>query len=315
MTTSRGSTTTTAMATGNGKQEFLYTHPDNIAITQQVRSEINTESEAFTALTESIKQRGILEPLLVTPADGSAYQLLCGERRFLAAKKVGLTSIPVRIVDAVTQQDEVLAYQLTENLQREDLNPIDQAQAILAFVQAKLPDKNYDVDRVLNELVSYDRRQDSMSEAVAVTVTAMMQIAGKSPKTLYNFVSLLKLPSEIRSAVYDGRLPVSQGYLFAANLDCPDLATILQAVIKKPVTNAVLHKLLTAWKKAKPASVKASPIKRQVGMLKSIKTAMEKHDAAYTKTDLETLLTELQAVVALVKQKVSGIAVAATPSE
>jgi len=101
-------------------------------VEEQIRTGIDTESDSFKALMESIKDRGVLEPFLVTPKNGN-YLLLCGERRFLASRKLGLETIPVRVVDAVTQKDEILAYQLTENMQREDLNPVDQAKGLLAF--------------------------------------------------------------------------------------------------------------------------------------------------------------------------------------
>ncbi|MCX5808107.1 MAG: ParB/RepB/Spo0J family partition protein [Proteobacteria bacterium] len=171
---------------------------------------------------ESIKDRGVLEPVLVTPKDGK-YLLLCGERRYLAAQKLGLPSIPARVLDTITQKDEILAYQLTENLQREDLNPIDQAKGILSFIQAKLPDKKYDVGGVMSELVSYDRRPEDLPEEIALNVRAIIEIAGKSIQTLHRTISLLKLSDEIQTEIRSGNLSVSQGYLFAANLDCPDL--------------------------------------------------------------------------------------------
>ena len=150
--------------------EFLYLSLGDIIIEEQIRSSIDTESESFKALMESIKDRGVLEPVLVTPKDGK-YLLLCGERRYLAALKSGFPTIPARILDAITQKDEILALQLTENLQREDLNPIDQARGILAYIQAKHPDKNFDADGVMSELVVYERRPEDQLEEIRVTVT------------------------------------------------------------------------------------------------------------------------------------------------
>jgi ParB-like chromosome segregation protein Spo0J len=97
----------------SGSQEFMYLPLGKIMVEEQIRTGIDTESEPFKALMESIKDRGVLEPLLVTPKDGN-YLLLCGERRFLATQKLGLETIPVRVMDAVTQKDEILALQLTE---------------------------------------------------------------------------------------------------------------------------------------------------------------------------------------------------------
>ncbi|MEI6152995.1 MAG: hypothetical protein WCQ90_02800 [Deltaproteobacteria bacterium] len=100
---------------------------------------------------------------------------------------------------------------------------MDQAKGILAYIQAKHPDKAYDVAGVMTELISYDRSSDYASEELSATFAEILKISGKSTKTLFNGLSLLKLPDEIKAAIRQGNLPVSRGYLFAANLDCPDL--------------------------------------------------------------------------------------------
>ncbi|MCX5814668.1 MAG: ParB/RepB/Spo0J family partition protein [Proteobacteria bacterium] len=285
--------------------EFMHLPLEDIIVEEQIRSSIDTESESFKALMESIKDRGILEPVLVTPKDGK-YLLLCGERRYLAAQKLGLTSIPVRIIDAVTQKDKILAYQLTENLQREDFNPIDQAKGILAYIQAKHPDKGYDLDGVMSELVSYDRRPEDLSKEIADTVSAIAKISAKSTRTLLRTLSLLKLSPEIQVAIRAGNLPVSQGYIFAANLDCPDRDKIFEAIMKIPVTNATLNNLLTAYKKAKPdpGKTKPLPMKKQIAGLRSFELRIEMGFATYTKPDLVTLLDELHVFCALVELRI-----------
>jgi hypothetical protein len=100
---------------------------------------------------------------------------------------------------------------------------MDQAKGILAYIQAKHPDKGYDVDGVMNELLVYDRRPEDQFIEVRETVSRTVEIVGKTARTLYNGISLLKLSPEIQAAIRAGALQVSQGYLFAANLDCPDL--------------------------------------------------------------------------------------------
>ena len=83
---------------------------------------------------------------------------------------------------------------------------------------------------------------------------------------------------EIQTAIQQGTLPVSQGYFFAANLDCPDLMNIFRAVMQKPVTNAFLNNLLTEYKKVKPDpnNTKPIPVKKQFKGLASIKATFEK---------------------------------------
>ncbi|MCX5816160.1 MAG: hypothetical protein NTX75_07955 [Proteobacteria bacterium] len=120
------------------------------------------------------------------------------------------------------------------------------------------------------------------------TVATALQISGKSTKTLFNGLSLLKLSPEIQAEIRSGNLPVSQGYLFAANLDCPDLMNIFTTVIQKPVTNATLSNLLTAYKKVKPAPgvTKPIPMKKQIESLRSFESRIEMGIAKYTKPDL-----------------------------
>ena len=97
--------------------EFMYLPLEDIIVEEQIRSGIDTETESFKLLMKSIEEKGVLEPVIVTPK-GDKYLLICGERRYMASLKLGLPTIPARILDAVTQKDEILAYQLTENLQR-----------------------------------------------------------------------------------------------------------------------------------------------------------------------------------------------------
>jgi len=285
--------------------EFLYLPLESIIVEEQIRSGIDTESESFKALMQSIKDRGILEPVLVTPKDDK-YLLLCGERRFLAAQKLGLESIPARIVNTITQKDEILAYQLTENLQREDLNPIDQAKGILSYIQAKLPDRNYDVEGLMSDLIKYNRKPDTLSEAMVSTLDTIMKISGKAYTSMFRTMSLLKLPDQIQAAIRQDTLPVSQGYLFAANLECPDRDKIFEAIIKAPVTYLALEKLLTAYKKVKPepGTKKPLPMTRQIESLRSVESRIESGFAIYTRPDLVTLADELRTFLALVEKRI-----------
>ena len=212
----------------------------------------------------------------------------------------------VRVIEAGKESGETIAFQLTENLQREDLNPMDQAKGILSFIQLRHPDKGYDVDGVMSELVNYDRGSEYAAEGFSATVAEIVNISGKSTRTLHRAMSLLKLPEEIRMAISDGTLPVSQGYLFAANLDCPDLEKIFQDIMKTPVTNATLNNLLTAYEKVKPdlGDPKPIPMTKQVAYLRTTRSYMEMGTWQYTKPDLEIFIDELRTLLALAEQKV-----------
>jgi len=101
-----------------------------------------------------------------------------------------------------TEADKVLAYQLTENLLREDLNPIDQAQ-VYSPIFRQNPDKGYEVAAIMGELVNYKLRPNDVSDQFAPTVGAIIDLTGKSITTLYNTLSLLLNPSRVQSAIID----------------------------------------------------------------------------------------------------------------
>jgi ParB family chromosome partitioning protein len=124
-------------------------------------------------LTNSIREHGILQPLTVSPLDGGNYQLIAGERRLRAAKLAGLKTVPVIVRKTVVQERLVLA--LIENIQREDLNPVEEAAA-------------------------YER----LSGEFKMTQEDIAKKVGKARSTVANTMRLLELPSEIREAIAEG---------------------------------------------------------------------------------------------------------------
>jgi len=124
-------------------------------------------------LMHSIKEHGVLQPLTVTEREGGGYELIAGERRFRASKLAGLETVPVIIRAADTNEKLVVA--LIENIQREDLNPLEEA-------------KGY--ERLANE---FRMTQEEISARV-----------GKARSTVANMMRLLDLPTEVRDAIAAG---------------------------------------------------------------------------------------------------------------
>ena len=139
----------------------------------QPREEIDEAS--LEELKTSIKRHGIIEPLIVRPIAHGIYELVAGERRWRAAQAIGMQQVPV-IVRALNDQ-ETVEYSLVENLQREDLNPIEEAKAF-----AKL----------INE---FGHTQEQVAEAV-----------GKDRTSVTNALRLLKLPEEIQTGLRAGKI-------------------------------------------------------------------------------------------------------------
>ncbi len=144
---------------------------------EQPRKSFNDESIATMA--DSIKQYGILQPLLVRPY-GNGYQIVAGERRWRAARMLGLSEVPVQIREL--SDIETMQIALIENLQRENLNPIEEAKGYTELVE------------------KYNMTQ----EAVAKTV-------GRSRSTVSNAMRLLTLPDEIIDMLESGDISVGHG--------------------------------------------------------------------------------------------------------
>ena len=134
--------------------------------------------EALQSLAESIRQYGLIQPVVVQKK-GGAYELIAGERRLRAAKLCGLTKIPAVVRDCAPQASAELA--LIENLQREDLDPVEEASAYRALIQ------------------EFGLTQEQAAEKV-----------GRSRVHVSNMMRLLQLPEEIQQYLIDGVLSIGQ---------------------------------------------------------------------------------------------------------
>jgi ParB family transcriptional regulator, chromosome partitioning protein len=151
--------------------------------------------EELAALAQSIREKGIIQPLLVRPLDAAeaAFELVAGERRWRAAQRVGLHEVPV-IVRPLSDA-EALEIALVENLQREDLGPLEEAEAY---------------SRLTRE---FGRTQASLAEAV-----------GKSRSHIANTLRLLSLPAAVKKHVEDGTLSAGHARALLAAADPGALA-------------------------------------------------------------------------------------------
>ena len=140
---------------------------------EQPRREFKEES--LMELADSISRHGILQPLLVRPLLGGGYQIVAGERRWRAARMAGLTEVPAVIREL--DESQVMELALIENLQREDLSPLEEAQGYATLIE------------------TYGFTQEEVAETV-----------GKSRPAVTNALRLMKLPEEIRSMLEDGSL-------------------------------------------------------------------------------------------------------------
>lgn len=134
----------------------------------------NFDQDALSALADSISKEGLLQPILVRPKDGK-YQIIAGERRYHACKMAGLDKVPVRILDM--NEEETLRVALIENLQRSDLNAIEEARGYKNLMQVG------------------NLTQAQVAEAVS-----------KSRSAIANSLRLLELPEDIQAYLYEGKI-------------------------------------------------------------------------------------------------------------
>jgi len=172
------------------------------------------DQEELARLAESLRDRGVLQPLVVRPAadDSHGYEIIAGERRWRAAQIAGLHDLPV----IVRELDDraVLEVALVENLQREDLTAIEEAEAFQRLIH------------------DYGHTQEALAAAL-----------GKSRSHIANTLRLLKLSADVRQLVLDGRLSAGQA---RALLACDDPDAAARAVIEQGLTVREVESLAAA---------------------------------------------------------------------
>jgi ParB family chromosome partitioning protein len=193
------------------------------------------DDERLQELARSIRSNGIIQPIVARRL-GDRYQIIAGERRWKAAKLAGLRTVPVALRDVATGQEQsLLEMALIENLQREDLNPIDEA---LAY--RRLSDE-------------FHMTQDGIASAV-----------GKDRATVANTLRLLKLPQEVKTEVGSGRLSMGHARALLSLTDEADQRRIARDVLARGLsvreTESVVRKIIegnppAAVTPAKPVDV------------------------------------------------------------
>lgn len=166
---------------------------------------LHFDEAKLTELADSIKEHGILQPLVVTKQGDNQYELIAGERRFQAAKRIGLATVPVVIRDVTEQQKLELA--IIENIQRHNLNPIEEAKAYLRLVD------------------EFNLPQEKVAEKMS-----------KSRSSVANTLRLLNLPVEIQRAVAEGKISEGHAKALLAIENPEKLRAVFDLIIKEELT-------------------------------------------------------------------------------
>jgi ParB family chromosome partitioning protein len=170
------------------------------------------DEEGIEELAASIQEKGIIQPLVVRKSE-SGYEIIAGERRWRAAQKIGLTKVPVIIKDVSDR--EALELALVENLQREDLNPIEEATAYEQLIE------------------DFGLTHDEISKRI-----------GKDRSTITNQLRLLKLPDEVKQALIKGKITAGHARAILSLQSYSQSKEVLESIIRDKLSVRKTEKLV-----------------------------------------------------------------------
>lgn len=179
------------------------------------------DEQALEELTESIRAQGIIQPILVRPIHGGTaqrYEIVAGERRWRAAQKAGLTEVPV-IIRELTD-DDVLAVALIENIQREDLNAVEEALAI-----------------------------EKLRQTLGLSQDELAKRLGKSRSAIANALRLLQLPEQVLQSITDGAISAGHARALLSITDAAAQAALHQAMLTQDLSVRAAESAVTYWKR------------------------------------------------------------------
>lgn len=186
-------------------------------------------SELLNDLAESIKINGILQPIAVREVDNDKYEIIAGERRWRAAQLAGLTKVPIILFEANNEKTFELA--IMENVQREDLNPIEEALAIKELIEKY----NFSQEKIID-------------------------ITGKKRTRIVNILRVLDLPDEIQKLIAEEKISRGHGIALLSFKEDANLLEIAQSIIEKGLSVRQVEKL----SKNSKSEVKSDKVKKDI---------------------------------------------------
>ncbi|PKN44764.1 MAG: chromosome partitioning protein ParB [Deltaproteobacteria bacterium HGW-Deltaproteobacteria-17] len=215
----------------------------NIVHPSEVQPRTAIDEVRLEELTESIREKGLLSPLIVRSDDAGGYVIIAGERRWRACRRAGLTRIPVLLKE--TDELEAFELALVENIQREDLSPLEEAESYRHLITSR----NYQHDEVA-------------------------QRVGKNRSTVTNALRLLRLPTDIKGLLGEKRISVGHA---VALLGLDDEAEMLDAatqVVQKGLSVRATEKLVQLKKARKEPKKRPAPPASLVELQDNLQTQL-----------------------------------------
>jgi len=282
----------------NAQVEFSHIQLKDIVVHDQVRSKEQMDDDSLKELMGSISEKGVLQPVLVyrtSDTEAHKYVLVAGERRFLASKVLNKPHIPARILTKEPTEAEIIEMQLIENLQRKDLNAIDEARGYVSYYSTCLSSAEMGMDAISNDLYTYTTRPEKLNKESALIISAIEKIAGKSISYIRKLVQLLRLPEEAISAVRSERLGLTQAIVFSENINNPRFNDVLAKALKDKMT---VKSVEAAFKRAGRKKAGVAFYKKRISQLTNdVQKNMDNISAGFA----EQMLAEAEELVKILK--------------
>lgn len=210
------------------------------------------DPEKMSQLVTSVKEHGILEPILVRPIGNGTYELIAGERRLRAAREVGLSQIP--IVSREFSDQEALQIALIENLQRDDLNPVEETEAVLELLAIALSTTTDEVKSIIYQAANAKNRRQELKGNVSLQLeqieACLTELGRFNLESLRSSrLPLLNLPDPVLDALREGRLEYTKARVIARVKDEQRQEELLKQAI---ADNLSLKEIKLRVKQTKP---------------------------------------------------------------
>lgn len=250
-------------------------------------------------LVKSVKEHGILEPLLVRPLSNGNYELVAGERRYRAAQELQFEDVPVMSRELNDQQ--ALQVALIENLQREDLNPVEETEAILDLLSITLNISNDEVASILHRANHAKNRGQELEENVFLQLQIIESVlVGIGRFSAESFrtsrLPLLNLPAEIMSALRSGQIEFTKARAIARVKDEQQRKTLLKLSISNNLSLSEIRQKIQELNNVVNQTASASYVRRYVQIGQQLKKA-DFWDDPDKRGKLDNLLSQLEDLV------------------
>jgi ParB family transcriptional regulator, chromosome partitioning protein len=252
------------------------------------------DPEKLNQLVQSVKEHGILQPLLVRAVNGE-FELVAGERRLRAAKEAGLTEVP--IITKELSDLQTLQIALLENLQREDLNPVEETEGILELLCMELDVNSGEVISILNQAANAKKRgldlTENVSRQLEIIESVLLGVGRFSAESFRTSrLPLLNLPDDVLEILRQGKIEYTKARAIAKLKDKDERRELLDKVLNENLSLSEIKQLVKELTPGK-TTIKETLSTRYSEIGKRLKNAQVWEDAKKTKK-LEKLLSDLE---------------------